>query len=497
MPLADYQQTLSSRLVGIFERSGCVVISGRTGFGKHSVAAAASQLLGLEFIPVVVDAPARAVCKALLGHDDLTNANCAENGLLFQENACIFLAGAEHIDPELLPILREVFRTRSLRGLALEPHSPVVAISLCTDDPAPVLRETDHFVLSMPCIRFPGRLGARDLYQVTGHMLADMRIDGHLEEEHFKNVRLPREGLGALRKWLIEAAITPGSVDHEDLLAAMAADVFPFVEQISYRGNQVTRDDYLEWVSQFDSPRRPIVDHLIRVMVERKYVMSLGDFNRTVDDIVFRSGIPRGNQVVLCEWQPFGKSGPVMTHKVKERGNWGGRAISINLDHDPEVWVKAISGRTLPVILADDFVGTGDSIVGVEPRIRMLLDMCPSVSVWILLVAGFTDGIQRVRHLEQQYEKRVKIIVGRLLSNYDTCFQYGSDLLGPDERQALGDFCDEFGRLVKTRIPRGYGELGALFAFPDSMPNTTLPIFWYDGKPNLWRPLLPASMIVD
>lgn len=495
MTLTDYQQGLIKLLVSTFEWSACVVISGRTGFGKRTIVEAASHKLGLDFLSVAIDAPARAVCRTLLGHENLAFPVCNERGLLAQEGACIFLSGAEYLNPELLPVFREIFRARSHRGLGAEPHGQVITISLCTDAHKPVLRDTDQFVMTTPSVRFPDRLDSRDLFQVSTSILAEMDVDMNVVEDDFKNVRLPREGLASLRKWVIGAVASHGRIDRDVLMAAISADVVPFVERICYRGNYIKGYEYLEWTKQFDPTTRPIIDHLVRIMVERKYVMSERDFHQIVNDIVSRSGIPKGHQVVLCEWQRFGKSGPVMAHRVKERGNWGARAISLNLEDDPSVWSKAISGKNLPVVLADDFVGTGDSIFVAEPRIRLLLETCPSTTVHILLVAGFADGIQRLHCLELEYGERVKIVVGRLLYNSDTCFHESSDILQLDERRVLGNFCDELGRRVKTKISRGYGNLGALFAFPESIPNTTLPIFWYDSKPNIWLPLLAASMI--
>lgn len=496
MKLADYQRKLLKQLVSTFDRTACVVVHGRMGVGKRTVIETASLELGLAFLPVVINAPAREVCRTLLGHENLALPECNEHGLLAQERACVYLSCAEHVDQDLLPVLREAFRARSHTGLWREPHGQVIVLGLNTDDPQPILRETDPLILTTPSVRFPDQLDARDLFQISESILAEMGITGNLVEGNFKNVRLPREGLASLRKWLLNAAVSRGQVDLENFLAAMFADVVPFVEQIFYRGHRITYEEYFDWASQFNPSARPILDHLIRVMVERKYVVSEGDFHQLVNDIVYRSGIPRGSQVALCEWQPFGKSGPVMAHRVKERGNWGSRVITLNLRDDPAVWHKAIAGRDLPVVLADDFVGTGDSLIKVEPRIRLLLEACPNAWVRILLVAGYAGGIQRIRHLEQQYGERVKIVVGRLLYNSDMCFHEASDILLQAERQVLGAFCDEFGSRVRTKIPRGYGGLGALLVFSESIPNTTLPILWYDGKPGLWRPLLPASMIV-
>jgi len=493
MALADFQDRLVRDLAHTLDRSACAVAVGRRGFGKRTVAQATANRLGLAFLAVAVDAPARAVCRTLLGHEDLASPECTERGLLAQEDACVYLSGGEGVNPDLLPVLREVFRARGMCGLASEPHSPVVILGVCADSVEPTLRETDPFVLATPGIRLPAVYTPEEVLQVAQSMVSSMHATSSLTRDDFENVRLPEEGLAALRRWVISAAVS-GIVNGDGLTAAMADDMAQFVEQIRYRGRVLTIRDYVEWVNQFDLAIRPLVDHLVRSMVERRYVMSEREFHDTIDRIVAESGVERGSRVVLCEWQPFGKSGPMMTHRVKERGDWGRRAVTLNLADDPDVWRARIGGRELPAVLADDFVGTGDSLAAIEPRLRLLLDTCPGLRVRVLLVAGFVDGVRRMRHLEREYGDRFKVVVGRLLQNSDTCFHETSSLLGPAERLAMGAFCDGFGGLVETRIPRGYGRLGALFAFPESVPNTTLPPLWFDSRLSEWRPLLPASM---
>jgi hypothetical protein len=497
MTLADYQKTHADQLRSLFLKGSRAIVTGKKGFGKRTIVEAVSIDLGLTFIPVALDAPVRAVCRALLGHENLALSTCCEDGLLAQEGACVYLSGVENINPDFLPVLREIFLVHSRRSVGEGPYGTWIVAGINTDTTRSVLREIDPLVLTTPNIRFPESLVAHDLIQIAESIFVETEIVGELGEEAFTNLRLPYGGLVYLRKWILDAANIYEKVNLDSFFSAMRADILPFVEQLKYRGSSITYGEYLKWTTQFDPSIRPIMDHLIRMMVEKKYVMTEGDFHRAVDDIVRRSGLPRGHQVVLCEWQPFGKSGPVMTHRVKERGNWGGYAISIDLADDPDVWVNTLPNRKLPAILADDFVGTGDSISKVVPQIRLLLETCPKIQVFIMLVAGFAEGIQRIKCLETEFGERVKIIVGRLFYNSDTCFNEASELLKPDERFALDGFCDDFGDRVKTKCTRGYGDLGALIVFPESVPNTTLPAFWFDNKPKLWRPLFPASMIID
>lgn len=493
--LSDSQLIVSDRLSAMLQNSGCLVVSGPTGFGKQTVANAVADGLGLTFYPVTVDAPARSVCRVLLGHEDLASPRLSELGILAQEDACIFLSGVEKADPELLPTLREIVRQWTVRGLRAEPHGSVLIVGISTDAPNPTVASTDPLILTAPGASLPSRLLASDICQVANSIVSLTGGTSTLTESDFHSVVLPYGGLACLRKWIYTALAESGVLDLSGLADAITVDLAPIIEQIQYRDRRLTLQEYTDWAEQFDPTVRAIVDSLIRKVVERNYVLTGPQFHGLVNDLVLRSGVPRGSCVALAEWQPFSKSGSVMAHRIKERGNWG-RAVTLNLADEPSEWEKILPKKGLPVIVTDDFVGTGETISGLVPRLALLLESQPEVQVRILLVAGFARGIQRIRPLEIEFGERVKIVVGRLLRDSDSCFHQESTLLTASQREVLSAFCDAFGKRVGMRIPLGYGGLGALFVFPESIPNTTLPLLWYDAKPDLWKPLLPASMVL-
>lgn len=51
------------------------------------------------------------------------------------------------------------------------------------------------------------------------------------------------------------------------------------------------------------------------------------------------------------------------------------------------------------------------------------------------------------------------------------------------------------GRELYPGSPMGYGDIGALFAFHNAVPNNTLPIFWSNGRvgERAWKPLFPRA----
>ena len=51
----------------------------------------------------------------------------------------------------------------------------------------------------------------------------------------------------------------------------------------------------------------------------------------------------------------------------------------------------------------------------------------------------------------------------------------------------------QLGRELVPQVPLGFGDMGLLISFYNTIPNNTLPIFWSNGnvaeKP--WKPLFP------
>ena len=62
-----------------------------------------------------------------------------------------------------------------------------------------------------------------------------------------------------------------------------------------------------------------------------------------------------------------------------------------------------------------------------------------------------------------------------------------------DELPFVHDMLLQIGRQLVSQNPLGFGDLGALVAFHNTIPNNTLPIFWSSGTVNgtPWIPLLP------
>lgn len=453
----------------------------------------AAARLGLRLRSLRIDGPPEQVLRVLLGHNDETWLYSEDDGVLADEGTLVLLTHVEGASPRLLGLLEHL--VRQTRGLDVDPHGVAVVLALRSDAADAAYTVSDRVFAMTTTVSLPRECAAIDLAEVANSIAEELGYGAPFTPESMRAVVLPEIGLRALRKWITQAHIERGLVGPESLIGQITESVATLAERITYCDNAVTGEQYRRWAAQFDDEMRAVADTLLRSMINRGYVMSGRDWHDILVDLVDRSDIPRGHPAVMCKWQPFYKSSPYITWDLKERGNWGGRgSVELDINSDPADWLAAIGTRRRFAIVADDFAGSGTTISKATERLSLLLETCENLHVRVLLVAGFIRGIQKLSNLETRYGDRFRVIVGRTLQDEETCFHEHSVIL-PDERDRdrLADFCEKFGRVTGFRWPRGFDDMGALFVLPRSVPNTTLPLIWYDDKPGTWHPLLPAS----
>jgi hypothetical protein len=191
---------------------------------------------------------------------------------------------------------------------------------------------------------------------------------------------------------------------------------------------------------------------------------------------------------------------PRVAHAIKNQAKWKA-VVDVDLSADPSIWPNLSARGVRHVILADDFVGSGKTLsklflAGNGP-LSLLLKSNPEVKLYVLVVAGFESGFRNVKFaIPLQLLKRIRMIAGRLFTSRDQCFEDKSRILTSEEkRNALRQFCFD---VAATHYPSlhadsrlGFGAIGALVVFADTIPNNSLPILWHDS--GSWVPLFPAS----
>jgi hypothetical protein len=145
------------------------------------------------------------------------------------------------------------------------------------------------------------------------------------------------------------------------------------------------------------------------------------------------------------------------------------------------------------VVVADDFIGTGQSASeGLAAIAEQAGDeIRSSGAVFVLAaVAGFAAGVERVEQAARALDLPLEVFVGVPLGAGDRVFSDASVAFpDPDERGRARDVAYQEGRRLVKDAPFGYGELEAAVVFETNCPNNTLPILWAAAQD--WTPLFP------
>jgi hypothetical protein len=309
------------------------------------------------------------------------------------------------------------------------------------------------------------------------------------------------DNLHALRRWIESAVIDvapAGFVEDTHLRHAMVEDTGWLLSQIPYRGHVLATRELYGWVQQFPADLQPLAVHLVR-QIAQKYYVSVNLFHEALDDLIGRSGIPRGSSVVFCRWQRLGESAERVAHSIKNQAGWRVQA-ELDLRQPLNSWPKLSAREARWFVVADDFIGSGrtacELFASPEKLIPRVLDRYPHSQAKVLVVAGFEGGIRRVRAEISGCRDRADIVVSRVWQDTDRCFDPSSRVLpDPKRRDRLRQFCLEAAERYMPRLALnlrlGYEETGGVVVFFDSVPNTSLPILWHGlGS---WRPLFPRS----
>ena len=161
--------------------------------------------------------------------------------------------------------------------------------------------------------------------------------------------------------------------------------------------------------------------------------------------------------------------------------------------------MKSRSDKDALVLIVDDFAGTGltlskglgkflnqtENKVVVESFLNQGRILC-------YLLYSFPEAL---RILQKHYPK-VKFVAAHVFDDKVRALHEDASIFENKNEIAFAkDMLTQLGRELTPQIPLGYGDMGTLVAFHDTVPNNTLPIFWSGGTVNEkpWRPLYPRA----
>ena len=174
----------------------------------------------------------------------------------------------------------------------------------------------------------------------------------------------PRLIIYTHQRWINQAIFTPEKeqiINTLTVLKAIQNDTFRAAERLVYRGSPLPHERIIKWKNQFPENLQPVALHLIN-RINAKYFITQEEFYSIIKDLIRKSGVRRGRKVTFCKWQALSKSSPRCTHVMKNLAKWKCK-IDIDLTKKEELWTGLPKDKDLLFILADDFVGSGDSLM--------------------------------------------------------------------------------------------------------------------------------------
>lgn len=299
---------------------------------------------------------------------------------------------------------------------------------------------------------------------------------------------------------IVEVSAGAFPISEDDLLAVS--------QRLVYCGRQKDVAEVRQWLRQFDDDSRIEVAFLfLRRLAEQGY-MSEGARGRTLtmleEALQHRRTtvgghtwkIVRGRKDNLCITYVDSetKSGASTARDFAKRVRPGKVA-------DPEgiaTWLRSHLTDDPLLLIVDDFAGTGTTLENGLNKLVSILTK-PLVSEYAregriscYCQFAFPEALDRLKSTFPKIEFFAAHIFGDDVRSLDM----QANLFESDEERVYArDVLLQIGRELTPQNPLGWGDMGALVAFHNTIPNNTLPIFWSDGRVNdrLWKPLFPRA----
>ena len=282
-------------------------------------------------------------------------------------------------------------------------------------------------------------------------------------------------------------------------------DLLAVAQPLTYLGRQLDVAQLRGWLLQFDDEIRiELAFLLLRRLSEVGYVSegayahkilrleeAVADTRRSTGEGVWKEFRRRKDNLAIAYVDGGLKSGVALTRELRNRLRPGKSGPLKSMG----TWLDTHANQDALLLVADDFAATGNSLV---KGFRAAFDQFGEE-----LAPFYDEGRVLVYTLYAMPEAldQLRAKFPNLKVNCMKCLGDEVRALSPDagifsdysETQFVKEMVLQLGRELVRQHPLGFGDLGLLVAFSNTIPNNTLPIFWSNGsvaeKP--WKPLFP------
>lgn len=340
----------------------------------------------------------------------------------------------------------------------------------------------------------------------------ERRIFRESSEGHFR-CRVP-----LFERWLAEEGVTEiaASMTKSDAVARRAiteererithSDVAPLSKRWgTYKGEPVGPERIQSWLRQFGKPSEQRL--MLKMLSELLYFNGTGIRSalRELHGIVIRDLAEAGHSFTFKGRK---KTRTDLVVAPLDYGGSGATALLKPYRDENEIAADCVvgggneiasavtrSGTGIhAVVLLDDFVGTGETATRELGRIHTDIEsaggLASGVEAYLLVIAGFDAGVDRVRKEVSKLGWDLRIHVAKPLDESDRCFS-GDSAIFPDEDERIRAraLAVEKGRALVKDHPLGHDDSQAAVVFEGRCPNNSLPILWQSNE--TWVPLFP------
>jgi hypothetical protein len=297
---------------------------------------------------------------------------------------------------------------------------------------------------------------------------------------------------------IIEA---PFPIPEEDLLIIS--------QQLVYCGKQKDVTEIRLWLRQFDDEIRiDIAFQLLKRLVEKGYVSdgarlqallkieeALLAKRRETGKGVWVTVRNRIDNLCITYVDTEMKSGATTARELAKRLRPGKSGAPSTLAD----WINSHIDKDALLLIVDDFAGTGNTVNKGLSKFFSQQNIKDALGIYLkekrilcYLLYSFPEALTKLKRAYSEIE----FIATHVFSEEVLALDSDAGIFeNKEEITFTRDVLTQLGRELTPQIPLGYGDMGALIVFHNTVPNNTLPIFWSSGTVNdrPWKPLFPRA----